>query len=378
MPSNIEICVLPESFMGTAGMRKTYWEQAQIPRFLRKKNVDVVHFPYPCNPWNGFEKPVCVTVHDTIPWESQAYRRSVTTRLYQDSCKSAVKKADHIFTVSETSKQDILRLTGVDEKKVSLSCNAPAPQFLADLGASASERLYAGATGKNTMNMTAGGGQAGESSRANAAEQATLKKNNTEILEKYGLDPQRRYFFYVGGYDERKNVMLLVDAFEKFIAPHFDIDLVLAGGKSLNDGLYASFDTAIRHQHSTRPGKILTTGFVEESDLPALYRPAFAFVSVSKQEGCNLPLLEALSSGIPVIASDIPVHHEMVREHALFVGVDDVEKLGAFMERLLRDGQFYESRLADAQNYRCPFSWKKTAESVYKVYEELLYLKGVL
>lgn len=343
MPPNVHIEVLKENFPGTAGMRKTYWEQRQVPRFLKERQVDLAHFPYPCNPWTGFEKPVCVTVHDAIPWLSEAYRRSVTTRLYQDSCRFAVKKADHVFTVSEASKYDVAALCHIEESKISLSYNAPAPQFFMKIDAD----------------------------------------ERAKVLAKYGLNPARRYFFYVGGYDERKNVPMILQAFEKFVAARHDIDLVLAGGKAVNDPLYASFDNILRGKHTdgedsaaggghaARPGAIHTTGFVEESDLPALYQSAFAFVNVSQKEGCNLPLLEALASGVPVITSDIPVHHEMVGHHAAYVGASDADRLGEVMDQFLRDDQFYFAHKQDAMNYRCPFSWEKTAEGVLGVYERL-------
>lgn len=338
MPKNVAIHVLPEKFIGTAGMRKTYWEQRQVPRFFKEQQVDIAHYPYPSNPWTGSEKPVCVTVHDTIPWSSKAYRRSMTTRLYQDSCRFAVKKADHVFTVSEASKHDVIAACHIPETKISLSYNAPAPQFFQKFPA----------------------------------------ENRTKILQKYGLNPQHRYFFYVGGYDERKNVGTLIAAFEKYIAPHYEIDLVLAGGKAANDPLYASFDNILHRKQTVRPGNIHTTGYIEEQDLPSLYQSAFAFVNVSIKEGCNLPLLEALCSGTPVITSDIPVHREMVGHHAVYTGTYDVERLGSFMDQLLRDEQFYLARKEDATGYRSPFSWDQTAKKVYEVYAGLIRRKAML
>ncbi len=331
MPKNVEIIVEPENFFGTAGMRKTYWEQRQVPKILKEKQVDLAHFPYPSNPWYGFEKPVCVTVHDTIPWESELYRRSMTTRLYQDSCRFAVRKANHVFTVSEASKHDVIRLTHIEEKKISLSYNAPAPQF----------------STKVPPDQCA------------------------KILQKYGLNPDRRYFFYVGGYDARKNVPMIVEAFQRFIAPHYDVDLVLAGGKAVDDPLYQSFDTILHQKKSGHKGNILRTGFVEENDLPALYQSSFVFVNVSTREGCNLPLLEALTSGVPVITSDIDVHREMVGSNALFVETHDTEKLGNYMDQFIRDEQFYNNRRQDAANYRCPFSWEQTAQKVFEIYRRL-------
>lgn len=332
LPSNVKIQVLPEKFIGTPGMRKTYWEQRQVPRFFKEQQVDLAHFPYPSNPWTGFEKPVCVTVHDTIPWESAAYRRSMTTRLYQDSCRFAVKKADHIFTVSESSKHDVVRMCHVSDAKISLSHNAPAPHFFTKISEDAREK----------------------------------------VLQKYGLDPHRRYFFYVGGYDERKNVNMLLDAYRRFIGSKYDVDLVLAGGKAVNDPLYESFDNIVHQSRSERPGKVHTTGFVEETDLPALYQSALAFVNVSTKEGCNLPLLEALCSGTPVVTSDIPVHREMVESHAVFVGRHNVDQLGGVMDQLLRDEPFFSARKQDALSYRCPFTWEASAKKVLSVYERLI------
>jgi len=335
---NVNIHVLPESFPGSAGMKKTYWEQRQVPQFFKEQQVDLVHFPYPSNPWMGFGKPVCVTVHDTIPWESQAYRKSLTTRLYQDSCRFAVKKAGHVFAVSQASKNDVIRMCRVPEQKISISYNAPAPQF---------SQVYA-------------------------------PEQRAKTLQKYGLDPARRYFFYVGGYDERKNVATLLKAYERFIGRYYDVDLVLAGGKAVNDPLYESFDNVLHQKHNDRPGKIHTTGFVEEADLPALYQSAFVFINISEKEGCNLPLLEALNSGTPIITSDIPVHHEMVGSHALFVHPHDDERLGQLMDRFIREEQFYTAQKQNVENYRSPFSWERTAQKVFEEYERLIRQKNML
>ncbi|MFO0780290.1 MAG: glycosyltransferase family 1 protein [Candidatus Gracilibacteria bacterium] len=331
MPDNVKTVVLPERFPGTAGMKKTYWEQRQLPKFFQEQQVDLVHFPYPSNPWQGFSKPVFVTVHDTFPWDSEAYRRSITTRLYQDSCRFAIKKADGIFTVSQASRDDIVRLCNVPRERVTLSYNAPAPHF---------SKRYS-------------------------------PEDRKVILQKYGLHPGRRYFFYVGGFDERKNVSTLVKAFQQHIALRYDVDLVLAGGKLVNDALYASFDHLLHPQNSGHPGKIVTTGFVDENDLGALYQSALALVNVSTREGCNLPLLESLASGTPVITSDLPVHHEMVGQHAVYVPPMDAEKLGIHMEQFLKDDHFYEARKAQAQSYVCPFSWEKTAGHVFDTYRRV-------
>ena len=338
MPGNVEICVLKENFFGTAGMRKTYWEQRQVPRFLLQKQVDLVHFPYPSNPWNAFAKPVAVTVHDTIPWTSEIYRRSISTRLYQDTCRFAVKKADHVFTVSHVSEEEIIRLCSVPKEKISISFNAPAPMFFNNF----SEEQKAG------------------------------------ILQKYGVDPKRPFFFYIGGYDHRKNVQTLVSVFESAVAPNFGVDLVMAGGKNVDDILYASFDrltnSGNRGNFEAQKGSVVMTGFVAEEDLPALYQSSLAFINLSEKEGCNLPLLEAAASKVPLIVSDIPVHHEMIGGYALYCKAHDETKFAELMTGLLSNKNFYDQQKQKISQYACPFSWNKTADQVYQAYQKLLSL----
>ncbi len=334
-PKNVKVFFVPEKFPGTAGMKKTYWEQVQVPGFFKKMKVNLVHFPYPSNPWNGFNKPVFVTVHDTIPWTQQEYRKSFLTRIYQDRCRDAVAKADHVFTVSEASLKEIYKTCHVSKTKLSVTHNGIS---------------------------------------ANFSKKSTEHERKT-VLGSYGFNPDRKYLFYIGGYDARKNVELLVKVFNEKIAPFYDIDLVLAGGKSLQDSLYKSFDelTKSMDQNSLKyhKGKLMTTGFVPEKDLPALYQSAFAFISLSGNEGCNLPLLEAVASGVPVIASDIPVHHEMLGNVGLFCSLDE-KAVADKLIHLLTNEDFYKHQKQKVADHKIPFSWEKTAQEVMKVYKKFV------
>lgn len=334
-PPNVEIAVVRERWLGTSGMKKTHWEQVKLSRFFRKRGVDVVHYPYPSNPWKGFEKPVVVTVHDTIPWVLPEYRRSFLTRLYQDRARKAVKKADRILTVSQASKSAIMTACGVGADKVEVIPNAPSPQFL---------KVY-------------------------------TQEERHAVLEQYGVRPDRRYFLYVGGYDERKNVKMVARTYLDAIACDHQIDFVFVGEKSLNDRLYASFDDTKKHrkEHSARhKGQILLTGPVQEADLPALYQAAYAFVNVSKMEGFNLPLIEAAVSGTPMIVSNIPVHHEVIGAHALYADIGDMKGLEHLMTRLITDDDFYRQQKKKIERYECPYSLEESARLLYDVYTRLV------
>jgi glycosyltransferase involved in cell wall biosynthesis len=332
-PENVEIVVLPERFRGSGGMRKTYWEQVQLPSFFKKYGVDVVHYPYPSNPWRTFTIPTIVTVHDTIPWVLSEYRERFSTRLYQDRCLKALKFADMISTVSYSTQKDLLALKPDFKRKIFVAENGMDNEYKKNISDDEMEK----------------------------------------VLKKYGIEIGRPYFFYLGGYDSRKNVSYLVDAFVSAIAENFDVDLVLAGGKILQGKLYESYDRALEtsaKMHGMK-GKLLFPGFIDEVDLPALYKGALAFVNVSKSEGFNLPALEALCSGTPVIASDISIHHEVLGDFGYFVKLDSSDNLAELMKKFAADNSFAKEAKAATHDYVCVFNWSKTAQKVYEAYEKL-------
>ncbi len=331
MQKNIRIIILKESFPGTGGMRKTFWEQKQVPDILLREKVDIAHFPYPCNPWNRFTKPTVVTVHDTIPWTMKSYRKSFSTRVYQDMCKLAVKKADCVLAVSESAKKEISAVCGIASDDITVGYNSLPDYFFVRQ----------------------------ENGRRNA------------ILNKYGIRHERPYLLYVGGYDERKNVKMLIDVYRSEISRKYDLDLVLAGGKLLDDKLYGSYDAGKMTDSSLRAkGTIRLTGFVDAADLPSIYQSAFAFITLSEKEGFNVPLLEAAVSGIPIITSDIPVHHEIVGDTAIYCDMGNHIQIASAITGLFIDKDRYLYRKNMAEAFVCPFSWGKTAEKISKIYRE--------
>jgi|GEM_PF-969104 len=348
-PPNIKIVTVPEKFPGTGGMKKTFWEQVQVPAAIAKTNPDIAHFPYPSNPWRGRigargsttsqpgarKAPVVVTVHDVIPWTLSAYRKSVSTRLYQERCRRAVAKADLVITVSQSSKNEIIRICNVPEENIIVIPNAPAPEFFC---------------------------------RFTATEAAP-------VLQKYGINPLRKYFLYSGGYDPRKNVPMVVKTWLEKIARFHEVDLVLAGGKSHESGIYSSYDLTdldLSHSLGSSKGKIVFTGFVKDEDFPVLYQFCHAFINLSQSEGFNLPLLEAGVSGVPTVASDIPVHREVAGKYAEFCPPDDPAALSQILEKLVTDKSFHQNKKNASQKYECPYSWGKSATLLMQTYKRLI------
>lgn len=310
-PKNVKIVVLPERRVPHAGLRKTWWEQISLPKYFLNTKVDVAFFPYPSNPWpaDWYKRKIktVVTVHDCIPWESEKYRKRLLSKMYNSQTKKAVSNADVIFTVSEFSKKKIVDLCGVKGGDVHVVYNDAGEIYKKGVERAAADR----------------------------------------ILKNYGLK-RGQFFLYCGGYDERKNVKYLV---EEYLAGDFEMPLVLVGGKAVERYLYSSFD-------EISGSGVIKLGFVSEEELAALYFCCHAFVHLSREEGFNIPLLEAANSGAPLILSDIPVHHEVAEGGAIFV---DISKEGAAVSAMKR-GKF-----ADSSKIAEKYSWKKSAQKVCDV-----------
>jgi glycosyltransferase involved in cell wall biosynthesis len=315
-PKNVEIKVLKEKKFPSAGMRKTWWEQITVPEFFIKEKVDVAFFPYPANPWtNDWYKKgpkTVVTVHDCIPWMNKNYRKGLLSKIYHAQTRKAVAKADLVLTVSGSSKKDIENVCKVDAAKIEVVYNDASP-------------IYKEEPHPTFVN---------------------------EVLGRYSLKSEK-YFLYVGGYDERKNVNHLVGEYLKFSAEHKGIPLVLAGGKLFTNKLYKSFDRL------ENLGNIVKTGFLSEEELACLYRNSLAFVNLSQHEGFNLTILEAANSGTAMILSDIPVHKEVAENAAMFVENNVVKAMEEMMnEKKRKDWQKKSAVLAKK------YSWKKYAQIV--------------
>lgn len=314
-PKNVRLVVIPEKKLPGAGLRKTWWEQVALRKFFKKEKVDIAWFTYPSNFWadSWYRKGIktVVTVHDCIPWTSRHYRTGALSKLYHSKTKRAVAKADIVFTVSGTSKEEIERICKVPEKKIHVIYND------------------AGDTYKNPVDS----------------------KFAAEVLERFSLKAEK-YLLYVGGYDTRKNVEFLInESLSLDLYP-----LVLVGGKLFKGKLYKSFDEG--------SGEIIKTGFLEEQTIAALYSRCFAFVHLSKQEGFNIPLLEAANCGAPLIISDIAVHREVAEDKAIFVSLEKKGGLAEAIKNLETNREKYiELSRALAKRY----SWKKYAKIVKDV-----------
>jgi glycosyltransferase involved in cell wall biosynthesis len=172
-----------------------------------------------------------------------------------------------------------------------------------------------------------------------------------------------RYVLYVGGFERRKNVPFLVEA---FLAADLDgVKLVLAGNAP-------SPTSDLQKQVIAAGDRVIFTGFVADPNLAALYRRALVFVYPSLYEGFGLQLCEAMSFGCPVLASSATSLPEVLGTGGETFSPLEIAGLRALLRRVANDSEFRAQLVTRAERRATDFSWQRTAQLTYDVYRSSL------
>jgi len=169
---------------------------------------------------------------------------------------------------------------------------------------------------------------------------------------------------FVGAIQRRKNVTRLVEAFEASAAGW---RLVLAG--SLGFGAEEALD---RIERSSRKSDIQLLGYVSGAVLDDLYWRASIFAFPSLDEGFGMPVLDAMSHGVPVLTSNVSAMPEVSGGAALLVDPSDVTSIQAGLSRLMTDGTLRSELARKGLARSREFSWEKAIAETWNVYQELL------
>jgi glycosyltransferase involved in cell wall biosynthesis len=182
-------------------------------------------------------------------------------------------------------------------------------------------------------------------------------KEKLNVLKKYGFT--QPYLFYVGRVERKKNVISLVEAFALMIERNKQLQhkLVLTGAASFG---YDEVKYMI-NQYNIED-RVIKTGWIGEEDLPCLYASADAFIFPSFYEGFGIAPLQAMASGVPVVASRVSSIPEVVGDAALLINPHDVNDLSAAMERIIVDRQLRDQLISRGLERTKLYSWSKAAE----------------
>lgn len=328
-PPNVMIEHVATRRPGGRRVEKVLWEQRGFPLAGRQRGADLLHVPYFATPFTQ-PIPTVVTIHDVIPLRLPVYKTSGLLQAYNALVSRASRRAPLIITVSQYSRRDIEETLGIPAERIRVVLEAAGPQF----------RLV--------------------------EDPAML----AAARERYGLN--ERYVLYVGGFDDRKNVGALIEAFARLLAERDEpeLQLMLAGDTARLGG--ATYPDWRPLAQKLGVMARIRTGDVADADLPLLYSAAAAFVFPSLYEGFGLMPLEAMACGTPVVCSNRTSLPEVVGSAALLVDPEKPEALATSIAQVLSDEQLRAALREGGLARAAEFSWKSAAIATHAVFEEAL------
>ncbi|MEZ4868703.1 MAG: glycosyltransferase family 1 protein [Caldilineaceae bacterium] len=306
-------------------------EQMLLPLELAWHALDLIHSTDFISPLYS-PIPAVITVHDLafLHWPNFLTKDSAA---YYSQIDRAVRHARHIIVPSESTKQDLIGILGVPDKKISVIYEATNPIFA-------------------PMPLA----------EAKAAVQSKFKIAVPYIL-------------FVSTIEPRKNVNGLLQAF-RHLLDKYNVDdtaLVLAGSRGW---LYEETMTLVQRLHLEE--QTYFVGRVTDEELQELYVGARCHVHPAHYEGFGLPPLEAMACGTPTIVSNVSSLPEVVGDAALLVDPQDPEELAVAMHRLLQDDVLHaELREKGLKRAQC-FSWEMAARSTLEVYRKAVNAQPVI
>ena len=294
-----------------------------MPFQAKRDRIDVFHAQFIVPPF--LTCPVVSTVPDVAfehyPQFFPAYHVAWSKKLIPWS----VRRADHVITVSEFSKRDLVNIYDIDPDKISVTYEAAEQDYFPRDRELAKER----------------------------------------IARSYGIE--RPFVLYVGRIQARKNLPLLIEAFAQVRRGGLAYDLVLAGNSEWNGTPLSE-----RIAELGLSQNVIMTGYVPREDLPWFYNAADVFAYPSFFEGFGLPVMEAMACGTPVVTSKGSSLGEIAAEAALLVDPTDVPAIAAALQQLLSDRGLREQlgRLGIQRSEQ--FRDERMARETISVYEKVL------
>jgi len=304
---------------------KYLWTQLRLWWELFLNPPDVLFVPAHTIPFLPIPRrcKVVVTVHDVGFRHFPDLYKPIQVWYHELTMKKIKKRADVILTISQFSKNEIMRYYGIAEERIKISY----------LGYD--QDKY------NTEEKVGGEPRLG-------------------VLDKYKITSP--YLLYVGRLEKKKNIGNIVKSFALIKERFSDLKLVLAGNSG---NQFEAIKEIIKNQKLEN--EIILPGYVEAQDLPPLIKGAAIFLFPTLYEGFGLPILEAMACGTPVITSDIEPHREVAGGAAALVDPYNPQSLADKIAEILDNPDYRQSLIAGGQKRSAEFSWGKTALATLKI-----------
>jgi glycosyltransferase involved in cell wall biosynthesis len=308
------------------GVTYAGWEQISLPAAVKKIRPDLLHCtantaPYYC------AVPMIVTVHDVIYLEEVNFEGSAYQNLGNIYRKlvvpHAIKKAEKIITVSEYEKTVIADICKTDPRKIVVIHNAVSERFNGNFDAARLE----------------------------------------QFRKRYGL--AEKFILLLGNTAPKKNTAGALKAYAHYCSVADDPMPLVVSDFSRSAVLKILADL----KRSDLAQFINTPGYIPSSEMPLMYNCSRLFLYPSLRESFGLPVLEAMSCGVPVITSDIPAIREVAGDAAFFVDPENTRAIAVKIALLLNDSEQQKILIEKGYDRANKFSWSKSAKKLIELYQ---------
>lgn len=308
-----------------SAIKNIIWHQWSFQKLQKTYNCDLAYIPnFSLLIWKRI--PTIVTIHDLIEFNvpnkfsklRMMYRKAIDPMMVHNST--------FITSVSECSKKDIIKYCNAKDSKIQVI--------------------------------------------PNAADRNRFKLYNEDIvkscLSKYQLE-YKNYCLFVGTIDyPGKNIMSALKAYVE-LKEEYNIQekMVIVGKKGFNSDIIYNFVNQSKFKDD-----IIFTGYLQDEDLPLIYSGAKVMIYLSLYEGFGLPVLEAMSCGIPVVCSNTSCFPEVIGNIEVSVTPTSIPEIKEKLYKLVSDNNYNKLISKLCYERADKFSWKKSAEIYYQIFHK--------
>lgn len=301
------------------------WEHTQLPRLIKKHNINVLHCPSYIAPLKNTNIPYVVTIHDTIAIDHPEWCKPTNALYYNLFMKKSANKAARIISVSERTADDIKRNFNLLCSKIHVVHSGIDKIFNAT---------------KNIL-------------------------SSRKIKERYNLP--EKYILYVGNIEPKKNLSLTLNLQKRLRQDGFPHKLVIIGKRS-----WGAKKELAEISKEANLNNIVCTGYVKRNELPFIYQMADILVFPSLYEGFGFPPLEAMACGTPVITTSKGILNETVAKAAVIVEPFNTSQILQAAISIIKNCDLKNKHINMGLEVSSRFNWLKTAEKTLQVYKKAI------
>lgn len=326
-----------------------WWFEWSLPAVMRRHKIAVF---YSADGFCSLSSPVptLLVLHDLAYRHFPEGISATNLRYYTKFTPRFLARADKVVTVSNFSKNDILKNFHVKNTDITVCYNGTRSKFVPQ------KELCKARTRDWIFNDT-------------------ISRTFIDDMWLRPYTTEGGYFLYVGSVHPRKNVARLIEAFDMFQKNSLPQStakyrLVIVGRMA-----WKTKDISDLLKQISCKSDILLLDYVSDIDLPRLVGSALGLVYPSLFEGFGVPLVEAMQCDVPIITSNISAMPEVAGKAALLVNPMDISEIAEAMQQIAEDDALRAQLVAAGREQRKRFSWDETTQTIYEELKKLAHAK---